>query len=71
MLCYVMASFLPPWSQPARPDMPIHDRRATDPDARKYVDMITIHTGGGACGTCYDFFINHLTSTTLATALLD
>jgi hypothetical protein len=27
--------------------------------------------GGGASGTCYDFFIvNHLTSTTLATALL-
>jgi hypothetical protein len=27
--------------------------------------------GVGACGTCYDFFIDHLTSTTLATALLE
>jgi hypothetical protein len=26
--------------------------------------------GGGVCGTCYDFFINHFTSITLATALL-
>jgi hypothetical protein len=26
--------------------------------------------GGGVCGTCYDFFINHLTSITLASALL-
>jgi hypothetical protein len=25
---------------------------------------------GGGCGNCYDFFINHLTYTTLATALL-
>jgi hypothetical protein len=24
----------------------------------------------GVCGSCYDFFINHLTSITLATALL-
>jgi hypothetical protein len=32
--------------------------------------IMSYEYGGGACGTCYDFFINHLTYTTLATALL-